>query len=55
MFFYLKTDGTAMGTALTPNYDNLFMGKFEAEFIYHNNPLLIETQFLPRIVFTLSR
>lgn len=37
--FYLQTHGTAMGTPLAPKYANLFMGKFEAEFVYHNNLL----------------
>ena len=28
---YLQTGGTAMGTALAPNYANLFMGRFETK------------------------
>lgn len=36
--YYLQIQGTAMGTPLAPNYANLFMGKFELDYIYNNNP-----------------
>ncbi len=36
--YYLQTQGTAMGTHLAPSYANLFIGKFELDFIYNNNP-----------------
>ncbi|KAL7372179.1 hypothetical protein ABVT39_011623 [Epinephelus coioides] len=29
-----------MGSSCSPNYANLFMGKFEEDFVYHNNPFL---------------
>lgn len=39
MFQYcLQTQGTAMGSPVASNYTNLFMGKFEHDFIYSNNP-----------------
>ena len=31
--FYLQQSGTAMGTRMAPSYTNLFMGKFECEFL----------------------
>ena len=31
--FYLQQSGTAMGTRMAPSYANLFMGKFEREFL----------------------
>lgn len=31
--FYLQKKGTAMGTRMAPSYANLFMGKFETEFL----------------------
>ena len=31
--FYLQRSGTAMGTRMAPSYANLFMGKFEREFL----------------------
>ena len=39
---YLQIGGTAMGTALAPNYANLFMGKFETKALanYHLKPLI---------------
>lgn len=36
--FFLQTQGTAMGSPMAPNYANLFMGKFEQDFIYESNP-----------------
>ncbi len=36
--FYLQVQGTAMGTPIPPNYANLFMGKFEQDHVYNNNP-----------------
>ncbi|KAL2095452.1 hypothetical protein ACEWY4_010171 [Coilia grayii] len=35
--FYHQTKGTAMGSPFAPNYANLFMGKFEEDFVYNNN------------------
>ncbi|XP_075460474.1 uncharacterized protein LOC142497064 isoform X2 [Ascaphus truei] len=35
--FYLQLLGTAMGTSFAPSYANLFMGFWEAQFIYHSN------------------
>ena len=32
--FYLKQSGTDMGTRMAPSYPNLFMGKFEREFLH---------------------
>lgn len=37
--YYLQLQGTAMGTPLAPSYANLFMGKFEEDFVY-NNPFI---------------
>ena len=39
---YLQIGGTAMGTALAPNYANLFMDKFETKALsnYHLKPLI---------------
>ena len=39
---YLQTGGTAMGTALAPNYTNLFMDRFETKAlsIWHLKPIL---------------
>lgn len=36
--FFLQIQGTAMGSPMAPNYANLFMGKFEHDFIYNDNP-----------------
>ena len=36
--FFLQTGGTAMGTALAPNYANLFMDRFETN-VLANYPL----------------
>ena len=39
--FYLQVEGTAMGTALAPNYANLFMDKFETKALeYPLKPLI---------------
>ena len=35
---YLQIGGTAMGTALAPNYANIFMDRFETNAIGTNNP-----------------
>ena len=39
---YIQIGGTAMGTALAPNYANIFMDKFETKAInnYHLKPLI---------------
>ena len=39
---YLQIGGTAMGTALAPNYANLFMDKFETKALdkYYLIPLI---------------
>ncbi len=34
----MQVQGTAMGTPIPPNYANLFMGKFEQDHVYNNNP-----------------
>ena len=39
--YYLQCQGVSMGSPCSPNYANLFMGKFEEDFVYHNNPFLI--------------
>ena len=36
--YYLQCQGVSMGSPCSPNYANLFMGKFEADFVYSNNP-----------------
>lgn len=36
--YYLQQRGSAMGSPMAPNYANLFMGKFELDFVYNNNP-----------------
>lgn len=36
--YYLQLRGSAMGSPMAPNYANLFMGKFEFDFVYNNNP-----------------
>ena len=36
---YLQLQGTAMGTRMAPSYANLFMGKFEQEFLQTQNRL----------------
>ena len=36
--FYLQKQGVSMGSPFSPNYANLFMGKFEEDFVYTNNP-----------------
>ena len=36
--FYLQIQGVSMGSPFSPNYANLFMGKFEEDFVYKNNP-----------------
>ncbi len=38
--FYLQLQGVPMGSASSPNLSNLFMGKFEEDFVYNNNPFL---------------
>lgn len=35
--FYHQIKGTAMGSPFAPNYANLFMGKFEEDFVYNDN------------------
>ena len=35
---YLQIAGTAMGTTLAPNYDNLFMDRFERRALDNWNP-----------------
>ena len=39
--FYLQCQGVSMGSPCSPNYANLFMGKFEEDFVYHNNPFAL--------------
>lgn len=36
--YYLQLRGSAMGSPMAPNYANLFMGKFELDFVSNNNP-----------------
>ena len=36
--YYLQCQGVSMGSPCSPNYANLFMGKFEEDFVYNNNP-----------------
>lgn len=36
--YYLQCQGVSMGSLCSPYYANLFMAKFEDEFVYHNNP-----------------
>ena len=36
--FYLQKQGVSMGSPFAPNYANLFMGKFEEDHVYNNNP-----------------
>ena len=36
--FYLQIQGVSMGSPFSPNYANLFMGKFEEDHVYSNNP-----------------
>ncbi|KAL2087323.1 hypothetical protein ACEWY4_018382 [Coilia grayii] len=43
--YYLQHRGSAMGSPMAPNYANLFMGKFELDFVYNNNPY---SKFLKR-------
>lgn len=44
--FYLQVQGTAIGTLLAPNYANLFMGKFEHDYIYNNNPFQSNIKYI---------
>ena len=37
--YYLQLQGTAMGTQLAPSYANLFMGRFEQQFLWTQNKL----------------
>ena len=37
--YYLQLQGTAMSTQMAPSYANLFMGKFEQEFLQTQNRL----------------
>ncbi len=34
----MQVQGTAMGIPIAPNYAHLFMGKFEHDHVYNNNP-----------------
>ena len=36
--YYLQCQGVSMGSPCSPNFANLFMGKFEEDFVYNNNP-----------------
>ena len=36
--FYLQKQGVSMGSPFSPNYANLFMGKFEEDYVYKDNP-----------------
>ncbi|XP_075443504.1 uncharacterized protein LOC142487664 [Ascaphus truei] len=49
--FYLQLLGTAMGTSFAPSYANLFMGFWEAQFIYHiNNTFRTNIIFFKRFI-----
>ncbi len=37
-YLYLQIQGTAMDSPIALNYANLFMGKFEQDYVYNNNP-----------------
>ena len=39
--YYLQCRGTAMGSPTAVSYSNLFMAKFEEDYIYNNNPFSV--------------
>ena len=43
--FYHQVKGTAMGSPFAPNYANLFMGKFEMDFVYSSENVCLKCWF----------